>query len=247
MKKLWLATVVSVIALIALAGCGSKGISGEEAGELFVNRLVYQKEERKFSKEFQNGEQFGQELDETIQTFGENFAQSLNTTSAKVPKKQAQQVTQELQKQAKEKTTYKIVEVNETRNGATITYYVTGLDLVSAVQEMTRELVKETLSNSEISDEDQKTVEATFNILEERVKVIKVKADPVEFKLHLKKEKGKWYLPEKNKEEAINLYITFISGAKTMDKMNDELEEAMNVVAQEIIDSLDTQAVSNSE
>jgi hypothetical protein len=247
MKKLWLATVVSIITLVALTGCFSKGISAEKAGELFVNRLVFQKEESKFSKEFQNGEQFGQELDDAIQTFGEDFAQSLNTTSADVPKKLAQQVTQELQKQAKAKTTYKIVEVDETRTDATITYYVTGLDLVSAVQEMTRELVKETLSKPEVSDEDQKTIAATFNVLKERVKVIKVKADPVEFKLHLKKEKGRWFLPEKNKEEAINLYITFISGAKTMNKMNDELEEAMNEVAQEIIDSLGTPAVSASE
>ncbi|MTD41818.1 DUF5105 domain-containing protein [Erwinia sp. CPCC 100877] len=247
MKKLWLATMISAVALLILSGCGSKGISAEEAGELFVNRLVYQKEKGNFAKEFQSGEQLGQELDDTIQTFEEKFSQSLNTTGAEIPQKQAQQVSQELQKQAKEKTTYKIVEVDEKGTAATITYYVTGLDLVSAVQEMTRELVKETLSNSEISEDDQKTIEATFNILKERVKVIKVKADPVEFKLHLKKEKGQWYLPEKNKEEAINFYITFISGAKNIDAMNDELEDAMNEVAQEIIDSLDTPAVSKSE
>lgn len=244
MKKLWIVSLLFVG--IFLTSCGSKGISAEEAGALFVDRLVYQKEESKFAKEFRDGEQVGKKLDENSKTFEENFAKGLSSTGAKVPEKQADQLTNELLQQAREKATYKIVQIDETKNGATISYYVTGLDLVSAMQEMTRQLVKETLADSEIAKDDQKTLDATFSILEERVKAIKIKTDPVELKLKLEKEKGKWFVPDNQKTAVSNLFMAFISGSKDTDTMNKELQEALNEVAKEIIDSLDTLPVPNN-
>lgn len=148
--------------------------------------------------------------------------------------------------QAKEKSTYKIVKIDETKTGATISYYVTGLDLVSAMQEMTRQLVKETFADPTIAKDEQKTIEATFSILEERVKAIKIKTDPVELKLHLEKEKGKWFVPENQKTAVSNLFMAFISGSEDVETMNKELQEALNEVAKEIIDSLDTLPVPNN-
>ncbi|MBM7689143.1 DUF5105 domain-containing protein [Enterococcus ureilyticus] len=244
MKKLWIASLLLVG--IFLTSCGAKGISAEDAGELFVDRLVYQKEESRFAKEFRDGEQLGKELDENSEAFEENFAKGLSSTGAQVPQEEASKLTKELLKQAKDKTTYKIIKIDETKTGATISYYVTGLDLVSAMQEMTRQLVKETLANPEIAKDDQKTLEATFSILEERVKAIKIKTDPVELALHLEKEKGKWFIPEDQKEAVSNLFLAFISGSKDLDSMNKELEEALNEVAKEIIDSLDTLPIPNN-
>jgi len=243
MKKVWIASLI--LAGIFLTSCGSKGISAEDAGELFVDRLVYQKEESKFSKEFRDGKQAGKELDENSKAFEENFAKGLSSTGAQVPEKQANQLTKQLLQQVKEKATYKIVQIDETKTGATITYYVTGLDLVSAMQEMTRQLVKDTISNPEIAKDEQKTLEATFSILEERVKAIKIKTDPVALKLHLEKEKGKWFVPDDQKEAVSNLFMAFISGSSDMDTMNKELQEALNEVAKEIVDSLDTMPIPN--
>lgn len=244
MKKLWITSLL--VMGIVLTSCGSKGISAEDAGELFVDRLVYQKEEQKFAKEFRDGEQVGKELDENSKTFEENFAKGLSSTGAKVPEKQADQLTKELLQQAREKATYKIVQIDETKKGATITYYVTGLDLVSAMQEMTRQLVKETLADTEIAKDEQKTLDATFSILEERVKAIKIKTDPVELKLRLEKEKGKWFVPNDQKQAVSNLFLAFISGSKDINTMNKELQEALNEVAKEILDSLDTIPIPNS-
>lgn len=244
MKKLWIISLL--LAGIFLTSCGYKGISAEDAGTLFVDRLVYQKEESKFAKEFRDGEQVGKELDENSKMFEENFAKGLSSTGAKVPEKQADQLTNELLQQAREKTTYKIVQIDETKTGATISYYVTGLDLVSAMQEMTRQLVKETLADPKIAKDEQKTLDATFSILEERVKSIKIKTDPVEMKLHLEKEKGKWFVPDNQKTAVSNLFMAFISGSKDIDTMNKELQEALNEVAKEIIDSLDTIPVPNN-
>ncbi|WP_207695324.1 hypothetical protein DOK67_0000867 [Enterococcus sp. DIV0212c] len=243
MKKVWIASLI--LAGIFLTSCGSKGISAEDAGELFIDRLVYQKEESKFSKEFRDGKQAGKELDENSKAFEENFAKGLSSTGAQVPEKQANQLTKQLLQQVKEKATYKIVQIDETKTGATITYYVTGLDLVSAMQEMTRQLVKDTISNPEIAKDEQKTLEATFSILEERVKAIKIKTDPVALKLHLEKEKGKWFVPDDQKEAVSNLFMAFISGSSDMDTMNKELQEALNEVAKEIVDSLDKMPIPN--
>ncbi|EOL45049.1 DUF5105 domain-containing protein [Enterococcus caccae] len=244
MKKLWIASLLLVA--IMLTSCGSKGISAEDAGALFVDRLVYQKEENKFAKEFREGEQVGKELDKNIKSFEENFAKGLSATGAKVPQKEANQLTKKLLEQAQEKTSYKIVKIDETKTGAVISYYVTGLDLVSAMQEMTRQLVKKTLADPEIAKDDQKTLEATFSILEERVKSIKIKTDPVELELHLEKEKGKWFVPENQKEAVSNLFMAFISGSENTEMMNKELKDAMNEVAKEIIDSLDTLPMPNN-
>ncbi|MGM0219119.1 DUF5105 domain-containing protein [Enterococcus sp. AZ126] len=237
MKKLWIISLV--LAGIFLTSCGSKGISAEDAGALFVDRMIYQKEESNFTKEFRDGEQVGKELDDNSKTFEENFAKGLSSTGAKVPEKQADQLTNELLKQTREKATYKIVQIDETKTGATITYYVTGLDLVSAMQEMTRQLVKDTLADPEIVKDEQKTLEATFSILEERIKSIKIKTDPVEVKLRLEKEKGKWFVPNNQKTAVSNLFMAFVSGSKDIDTMNKELQEALNDVAKEIIDSMD--------
>lgn len=243
MKKLWLASLLLIG--FFLTSCGSKGISAEDAGELFVDRLVYQKRENEFAKGFRDGKQAGKELDKNSKDFEQNFAQGLSATGAKVPQKEASQLTKELLQQAKEKTSYRIIKIDETKTGAVISYYVTGLDLVSAMQEMTRQLVKETLADPEIAKDDQKTLEETFSILEERVKTIKIKTDPVELELHLEKEKGKWFVPKNQKEAVSNLFMAFISGAENTEAMNEELEEAMNEVAKEIIDSLDTLPIPN--
>nr|OTP50213.1 hypothetical protein A5881_001628 [Enterococcus termitis] len=76
--------------------------------------------------------------------------------------------------------------------------------------------------------------------MEERVKSIKIKTDPVELELRLEKEKGKWFVPKNQKEAVSNLFMAFISGSENTEAMNKELEEAMNEVAKEIVDSLDT-------
>lgn len=244
MKKVWITFLLLVG--IFLTSCGSKGISAEEAGELFVGRLVYQKRENEFAKEFRDGERVGKELDNNSNTFEENFAKGLSSTGAKVPQKAANQLTKELLQQTKAKTSYKIIKIDETKTGAVISYYVTGLDLVSAMQDMTRQLVKETLADPEIAKDDQKTLDATFSILEERVKSIKIKTDPVQLELRLEKEKGKWFIPDNQKEAVSNLFLAFISGSENTEAMNQELEEAMNEVAKEIIDSLDTMPLPNN-
>lgn len=229
-----------VIFSFLLSGCGSRGLSAEEAGELFVDRLVYQKDESKFAANFRDGKKLGQELDENSASFEENFVEGLASSGVEVPEDEANQLTKDLLQQVKQKTSYKIVKIDETKKGATISYYVVGLDIVSAMQEMTRELIKKTINDPEIAKDDQKAVAATFSILDERVKAIKIKSDPVKLSVRLEKEKGKWFVPKDQEEAVSNLFMAFISGSKDAETMEKELEEALAIVANEVVDSLNT-------
>lgn len=245
MKKMLM--ISAVLLAIVLTGCGSKGISAEDAGELLVDRLIYQKDEDKFSKEFKDGKVVGEELDGSSKQFEENFKAGLTATGAEISQKQVDQLTEELLKQVKEKTTYRIAGIDEKKNKATITYFITGLDLVSAMQEMTRQLIKDALKDPEVTEDEEKTLEMTIAILEERVKAIKIMTDPVELDIELVKEKGKWVIPNNQKDEIFNLFMAFLSGTKDEETMEADLEEAFNEVAKEIIENLDNEPIGTKK
>lgn len=245
MKKIIMISIVMIGFL--LTGCGSKGISAEDAGELLINRLIYQKDEDKFSKEFEDGKAVGESLDNSSKQFEENFRTGLIATGAEISQKQVDQLTEELLKQVKEKTTYRIAGIGEKKNKVTITYFITGLDLVSAMQEMTRQLIKDALKNPEVIEDEEKTLEMTIDILEERVKAIKIMTDPVELDIELEKKNGKWIIPDNQKEQVFNLFMAFLSGTKDEETMEADLEEAFNVVAKEIIENIDNQPIGNKD
>ncbi|MHC5228016.1 DUF5105 domain-containing protein [Enterococcus sp. LJL99] len=245
MKKIIMVSVVMVGFL--LTGCGSKGISAEDAGELLVDRLIYQKDEDKFAKDFKDGEAVGEELDNNRKQFEGNFKAGLTGTGAEISQKQVDQLTEELLKQVQEKTTYRIAGLDEKKNKVTITYFITGLDLVSAMQEMTRQLIKDALEDPEVTEDEEKTLNMTIDILEERVKAIKIMTDPVELDIVLEKEKGKWVIPNNQKDQIFNLFMAFLSGTKDEKTMEADLEEAFNEVAKEIIENLDNQPIGNKK
>lgn len=239
-KKLGLISIVLMAFL--LASCGAKAIPAEEVAELFVNRLVYKKDNEKFIKNFRDGEKTASELDKIGKDFEENFVTGLSSTGVDISEKQAKSLTTELLKQVKAKSEYTVVTIDETKNGATITYYVTGLDLVNTMLDMTRQLIKDALDNPEIAQNEQKTLDATIKILEDKVKTIKISSDPVELKVRLEKEKGQWFIPSDQKENVANLYMAFISGTKDMQEMNDQLADGLNRVVEEVTENLNKES-----
>lgn len=245
MKKRWIVPLMVISFL--LTSCGAKAIPAEEAAELFINRLVFKKDNDKFVENFRDGEEVAKELDKNSESFKKNFAEGLSSAGAEISEKQANALTDELLKQVKEKAEYKIVTIDETKNGATITYYITGLDLVNTMLDMTRQLIKEALNDPEISQNEQKTLEATISILEEKVKTIKIGSDPVELKLTLEKENGKWFIPSTEDETVANLYMAFISGTKDMKTMNQELTTGLNRVMEEVAKELNTDPNTGKE
>ncbi len=239
MKKILASLLVLVV--VVLTGCGSKAVSGEKAAELFADRLIYQKESKEFTEAFRDGDIVGEQLDESSKNFQDNFAEGLSATGADVTEEEANKLTKELLDQVKKKTSYKVAKVEESKTNAKVTYYVTGLDLVSAMQGMTMSLVQEALANPEITTDDEKTMAATLKILHDQIEKIKIKNEPVEMELLLKKADGKWYVSSTEQEAVSNLFMAFISGTKDTESMDNELAEALSKVEQEIIDSLSEQ------
>lgn len=242
MKKLWF--IPLIFFGVMLSGCMSGGVSAEDAGDILIDRIIYQKQNQKFSNEFRDGTEEGKKIDEAVAVFEKNLIGGIERTGADIPEEDGDRLIKELLQQTKEKTSYKIVQIDETRNAATITYYVTGLDLVSAMQGMTRDLIKESLADENEKKSEQEIFQNTLEILENQLKTIKIKPDPVELKVFLKKSKGKWYIPESQEENLSNLFLAFVAGTQNNDTMNEELEEALNDVAKEILESAENSPVT---
>lgn len=242
MKKLWFIPLIIFVGI--LSGCMTGGVSAEDAGDILIDRIIYQKQNQKFSNEFRDGLEEGKKIDEAVSVFEKNLIGGIERTGADIPEEDGNRLIKELLQQTKEKTSYKIVQIDETRNAATITYYVTGLDLVSAMQGMTRDLIKESLADENEKKSEQEIFQNTLEILENQLKTIKIKPDPVELKVFLKKSKGKWYIPDSQSENLSNLFLAFVAGTQDNDTMNEELEEALNDVAKEILESAENSPVA---
>ncbi|MBL1228638.1 DUF5105 domain-containing protein [Enterococcus sp. BWB1-3] len=232
--------ILLVVVGIFLTGC-NKAIPAEEAGELLIDRLIYQERVDEFASAFRDGEQSGRKLDAVSDDFEDNFISGLSATGASVPEAEAGELTQELLNQMRNKTSYKIVGIDETKNGATISYFITGLDLVNAMKEMTRTLVKDSIENAEKELTDQEILESTITILTERIKVIKIENETIELSIKLEKENGKWFIPTDQEEAVSNLFMAFISGTQDDEELDEALNEVVDEVMNEMLDSLYSQ------
>ncbi|MGC6770452.1 DUF5105 domain-containing protein [Enterococcus sp. LJL128] len=244
MKKA--AVMIIAFVSILLTGC-NRAIPADEAGELLIDRLIYQEKKNEFEAGFRDGEATGKKLDDNSLDFEENFISGLESTGTKVPKEEAEKLTQELLKQTKAKTSYRIVEIKENKKGAEITYFITGLDLVNAMKEMTRTLVREAVEKADGAETDQEILESTISILTERIKVIKIENDDIEISLKLEKEGGKWYIPAAQEETVSRIFMAFISGTEDDEELNDGLNEAVDEVMNEMLDSLYSQPALDEE
>ncbi|WP_170924796.1 DUF5105 domain-containing protein [Candidatus Enterococcus clewellii] len=241
MKK----TAVLIIALTALllTGC-NKAIPAEEAGELFIDRLVYQERTNEFADAFEDGVKTGEKLDKNAEKFEDDFLEGLLASEEDVSERDVTGLTQELLKQMREKTTFKVAGIKEEKDAATITYFITGLDLVNAVKEMTRTLIKEASEAAEASDEEldgEETLQSAITIFTERIQVIKIENDSIEMDLTLKKEKGKWFIPKDQEEVVSNIFMAFISGTEKPEELDEALNEVTDEVMNEMLNDLYSQ------
>ncbi|WP_321388782.1 DUF5105 domain-containing protein [uncultured Enterococcus sp.] len=247
MKK----TMVLMIAFAALllTGC-NKAIPAEEAGELLIDRLIYQERTNDFADAFKDGAKTGEELDKNAEKFEDDFLEGLLESDEAVSERDVTGLTQELLKQMREKTNFKVAGIKEEKNGATITYFITGLDLVNAVKEMTRTLIREASETAEMTEEElngEETLQSAITILTERIQVIKIENDSIEMDLKLEKEKGKWFIPKDQEEVVSNIFMAFISGTEKPEELDEALNEVTDEVMNELLDDLYSQPALDEE
>lgn len=241
MKKT--AILIIAFAAVLLTGC-NKAIPAEEAGELLIDRLIYQERTSEFADAFEDGTKTGEELDKNADRFEDDFLEGLLSAEEDVSERDVTGLTQELLKQMREKTSFKVAGIKEEKDTATITYFITGLDLVNAVKEMTRSLIKEANDLAEQSEEEltgEETLQSAITILTERIQVIKIENDSIEMDLKLKKEGGKWLIPEDQEEVVSNIFMAFISGTEKPEELDEALNEVTDEVMNEMLNDLYSQ------
>lgn len=234
--------IIAVTALV-LTGC-NKAIPADEAGELLIDRLIYQERTNEFADAFEDGVKTGEELDKNAEKFEDDFLEGLLTGDESVSERDVAGLTQELLKQMREKTSFKVAGIKEEKDTATITYFITGLDLVNAVKEMTRTLIREASEAAEQSEDEasgEETLQSAITILTERIQVIKIENDSIEMDLRLEKANGKWFIPDDQKEVVSNIFMAFISGTEKPEELDEALNEVTDEVMNELLDDLYSQ------
>lgn len=234
--------IIAVTALV-LTGC-NKAIPADEAGELLIDRLIYQERTNEFADAFEDGVKTGEELDKNAEKFEDDFLEGLLTGDESVSERDVAGLTQELLKQMREKTSFKVAGIKEEKDTATITYFITGLDLVNAVKEMTRTLIREASEAAEQSEDEasgEETLQSAITILTERIQVIKIENDSIEMDLRLGKANGKWFIPDDQKEVVSNIFMAFISGTEKPEELDEALNEVTDEVMNELLDDLYSQ------
>lgn len=235
MKKRWLPLLLIGV-LVLLAGC-AKAIPTKEAAELFVDRLIYQKETEKFETNFKDGATLTKNFAEQEQSFLENFTAGLLSTDSGFSEETATEISQLVLDQVKEKTSYTI-EVAENDNIRNVTYHVKGLDFVAIMTQTTQKITAQMLQDTSLAKDEGKLATALIAQLKTVLQAAPVQTKAVAVLLEMRPEKGQWTLVEGQQKQLQSLYLAFVAGVKDEDTLNKNWETAQEKLAEELAQEL---------
>lgn len=230
MKKIWIPLML--VALFVLAGC-NKAIPAEEAGQLFVDRVVYDEDTKKFTENFANGEELNKGFKENEANFKDNFTAGLISVGDAVSKDEANELTELLNHQIKEVTSYD-VKVKEAGKISNVTYEVKGLDFAAIMKETSKGITQKMIADNKLANDQNKIIEETLQLLRENIKTAKAKETAVPIMIEMKPEKGKWTIVRGQRDQINNLYFAFVAGVKDQETLTSDWNKAMEEVAKEV-------------
>lgn len=229
MKKI----VNLLIILFVLSGC-AKAIPDKEAGNLFVDQVIYQKGSGKFRSEFQNGNELNEGFKENEANFQKNFTEGLLSAGGKVSQKEADEISQLLMDKVKDTTKYKLKKIGDAGNIRVMNYEIYGLNFVKVMKDTTKALVSKMMKEPEFAKDQNKIIAETFVILKDNIGQAEAKEEPVEIALEMKPEKGKWTVVRGQREQISNMYLAFVAGVKDQKTLTEEMNKAMQEVTAEV-------------
>lgn len=235
MKKRWFVVLFSL--LTVLSGCGHS--AHEYTGEIFINRLAYQKEGQAFNELFENGAQLGAELDANKTKFKQAFSENLTAEDQQASEALIDELTDRLFRQVAMKTRFRIADIKETGSTIKITYLVTGLDFIGAMKETSREVIQQALEEPDFAEKEQHILKETLTILNQNVDIIKIESEPIELSIVLEKKGGVWHIPNDQKQQTYHLFMAFMTGTKNTKDMNQQLYKASSQVFEEAIQAIE--------
>lgn len=225
-----------VLMAFILSGC-SRAIPAEDAGKLFVDRVVYDQDTEKFTENFANGEELNEGFKENEKNFKDNFTAGLISVGDVVPEEKADELTDLLNKQIKEVTSY-TVKIKEAGKISNVTYEVKGLDFAAIMKETSKGITKKMIVDNKLASDQNKIIEETLTLLKENIQKAKAKEEAVPIMLEMKPEKDKWTIVRGQSEQINNLYFAFVAGVKDQEALTDEWNKAMAEVVKEVQDEL---------
>lgn len=206
----------------------------EAAATLFVERLIYQRQEQAFTDNFVDGAEIGERLDEFDEILLQDLTTAFSGTGGKMTPGQIKDLSEHLMQHMKINTTYQVKEIIEIGEETTIIYEVNGLDFVSVIKNTIKQLSERMLADLEFAQDDQKIAAAVTEILKTNIAEAQLVAVPTEMPLVLRKKHNKWAVPDDQQEAVINLMLTFATGAKDQLSLNQAISEASRLALEEL-------------
>lgn len=246
MKKWFLFPVL--ILMLLLTGCGNRqDLSAEEAADLFIDRLIYEKSNSEFSNQFVNGKDLANNFNKNAQNFCGNFTNSLEAISNDdFTEEDALTLTRELIKEMDGRTTYTIK--NQSTNGdyTSVTFEIYGLDFTGIIRGTINNLVKDYRLSPEIMADKNIAGKRAISILKDEIRDVEAKETPVEVSLVLEKTGHRWQIADNQNKRITSIFLAFISGEESQDDLTLNINNEVAVVVQELLDEAERNASSSS-
>lgn len=211
------------LGFVFLVGCG-EGATVEEAGEMFMDRLIYDKKSENFTKTFEEVVELDKLIKKSNISFTKEFIKGFNSSSnSSFSKEKAEELGKIWKTKVEKETKYKIANVEEQKNQYVVHYEINGLDFVAAYKVMLNTVMEKIIVDPVLAANEEKAnqliIDETINAISE----IKVGKKPIKTKLNFAK-KGSKYLVLSDESENIQsiFFITYL-GQKDDESLDNEI------------------------
>lgn len=223
--------LILAAAIFLLAGCTPKAMNPEAFSQVFVNRLIYGGDEDKFKEAYRDADNFIEEMDGDVMFLEEIVTDSFESAGADITDAQSKSITDSLLNAVRTKTSYEVKNIQEGDNGSvTVTYAIKGLDFPILMKDWLNAFIVQLQANpSLMTDEDQMT-SLGMQLFDTSMKNIQARTEAVEVSLDFDLDRGKWYVPEDQQDNAESLIFAFFFGARDEDAFEAEINQIMGEV-----------------
>lgn len=239
-KKRTMLLMLMTVSLL-LVGC-RKALEPEEAGVLFVNRLIYEAKDKRFEKNFVDGLNLELEMKQQRETLTKDLITSFNEFGGVISAKQTEKFLTTWLDKMNSDTYYQVKSVkrNKKEKTETITFEVGGLDFQQVYKVTMDKLVDRMLEDSNLLKNNVKLGDLTIQLLTESMEEAEPIKKTIPVTLTIKKVKKKWQVSEKAEEEEIaKILLAFMVGSNTLDDYASEMGEAVSKAVDEALKNLE--------
>lgn len=164
-RKKGLILLLLMTVSVLLVGC-KKALEPEEAGVLFVNRLIYEAKDQRFEKSYVDGLNLEIDMIKQRETLTKDLVTSFNEFGGVISAKQTERFLTAWLGKVDEKTYYEVKSVkhNKKEKTETITFAVGGLDFQQVYKNTMDKLVDRMLADSNLLKNNVKLGDLTIHI-----------------------------------------------------------------------------------